>query len=217
VNVRVIAATNRELEQEVKSARFREDLYYRLNVISIELPALRERVQDIPLLIRHFLRQFSELHRRHVVRLSVGAARHMLAHPYPGNVRELANIIEHAVTMADAETVHEAHLPPHVLHASRAATPSTPRIGTLPDPPPALNGATGGRASQAYFNGSGRPAVDLETHLEEYEKGILLRALENAGGIKKRAAELLGINYRSFRHRLSKYGLNGDSHVDADA
>jgi two-component system response regulator PilR (NtrC family) len=219
VNVRVIAATNKDLEQEVKAAHFREDLYYRLNVISIELPPLRDRPQDIPLLIRHFLKQFSELHRKHVVRLSVGAARRMLSYAYPGNVRELANVIEHAVTMADGETVHESHLSPQVLQPQRVHVPgpsvtSSHSVDQAPLAHPAVRPAV---PAPAFFNGNGKPVVDLETHLEEYEKGILLRALEDSGGVKKRAAELLGINYRSFRHRLSKYGLNGESHADADA
>jgi len=218
VNVRVIAATNKDLEQEVKASRFREDLYYRLNVISIELPPLRERPQDIPLLIRHFLRQFSELHRKHVVRLSVGAARRMLAHPYPGNVRELANIIEHSVTMADGETVHENHLSPQVLQPARGPSPSPASVAHS-DQPPAFAAAAprNGHHVNGYFNGNGKPIADLESHLEEYEKGILLKALEDAGGVKKRAAEILGINYRSFRHRLSKYGLNGEAVTEAEA
>jgi len=222
VNVRVIAATNKDLEHGVKSGNFREDLYYRLNVISIELPPLRERPQDVPLLIRHFLKQFSELHRKHVVRLSVGAARRMLGHPYPGNVRELANIIEHAVTMVDGETVHETHLSPQVLQPPRAlpvgasASPvGVAEAAAIYHPMPIVRSAS---AMPAFFNGNGKAVVDLETHLEQYEKNILLKALEDAGGVKKRAAELLGINYRSFRHRLSKYGLNGgESHAEADA
>jgi two-component system response regulator PilR (NtrC family) len=218
VNVRVIAATNKDLEQEVKGGNFREDLYYRLNVISIELPPLRDRPQDIPLLIRHFLKQFSDLHRKRVVRLSVGAARRMLAHAYPGNVRELANIIEHSVTMTDGETVHETHLSPQVLQTNRVHVPSpAPANPASIDHAPMLHATGNGGATARYFNGNGKPVADLESHLEEYEKGILLRALENSGGVKKRAAELLGINYRSFRHRLSKYGLNGDTPVEADA
>jgi two-component system response regulator PilR (NtrC family) len=146
----------------------------------------------------------------------------MLGYPYPGNVRELGSIIEHAVTMADGETVHEAHLSPQVLQPPRGPM----HAGAMP----AAHGNGGEGASAlhlppvrpvssvpAFFNGNGKAVVDLETHLEEYEKNILLRALDDAGGVKKRAAELLGINYRSFRHRLSKYGLNGEAHGEADA
>jgi len=191
VDVRVIAASNKNLAAEVQAGRFREDLYYRLNVISIVLPPLRERPMDIPLLIRHFLRQFSELHRKRVFRLSVPAARRLLAYPYPGNVRELANIIEHAVTLCDGETVHECHLPPHVLRGVPPLNRVAPKHAEPPFP------------WKSQGNGTG----NLDTYLEEHEKAILLRALEEAGGVKKKAAEILGINYRSLRHRLSKYGL----------
>ncbi len=212
VNVRVITATNRDLAARIRAGRFREDLFYRLNVITIELPPLRERRVDIPLLIRHFLRDFSELHRKRVVRVSVPAARRLLDHGYPGNVRELANIIEHAVTMSDGETVHEAHLPAHLFQAPHLDPTPQPavEIASAPDtakpavPAPPINGM------QTQFD-------NLDQYLADHEKAIILRALERSGGVKKRAADLLGINYRSFRHRLSKYGLqNGDSHASMD-
>ncbi len=191
VDVRVIAASNKDLAAELQAGRFREDLFYRLNVISITLPPLRERPMDIPLLIRHFLRQSSELHRKKVSRLSVPAARRLLAYPYPGNVRELANIIEHAVTLCDGETVHESHLPPHVLRGTPPLSRTAPRVVEPPFP----------------WKANGNGAGNLDTYLEEHEKTILLRALQEAGGVKKKAAKILGINYRSLRHRLSKYGL----------
>jgi transcriptional regulator with PAS, ATPase and Fis domain len=194
VNVRILAASNRDLAAEVKAGRFREDLYYRLNVITVTLPALRERREDIPLLIRHFLRQFSELHGRRVARFSVSAARRLLQYDYPGNIRELENIVEHAVTLCDAETATEEHLPAYLVEHERAAV--------LGSPPPARQ-ASGPRASFAAAN----EPMDLDRNLAEYEKAVLLKALSQAGGVKKRAAELLGINYRSFRHRLQKYGL----------
>jgi transcriptional regulator with PAS, ATPase and Fis domain len=201
VDVRIIAASNRDLQAEVKEGRFREDLFYRLNVITLELPPLRERREDIPLLTRHFLRQFSELHGRRVVRFSVGASRALLQHQFAGNVRELENIIEHAVAMCDDETATEEHLPGYVLNGG-----GKPRF--RPEPPAAAPVApnTGWKAMPAAPAANG--SVDLERDLAEYEKAILLRALDEAGGVKKRAAELLGINYRSLRHRLQKYGLS---------
>src|SRR5262249_8757568 len=206
VDVRVIAATNRNLAREVLAGQFREDLFYRLNVLTIELPPLRDRSQDIPLLFRRFLRQFSDLHGKRVQRLSVGAARRLQEHKYRGNVRELENIVEHAVALCDGETVHEAHLPEYVLKqpveteaparanvAWESATASVlrrpPVENRRPVPDPAL------------------PAGSLDDDLAAYEKSVILHALSEAGGVKKRAADLLGINYRSFRHRLHKYGL----------
>jgi two-component system response regulator PilR (NtrC family) len=185
VDVRVIAATNRELEEEVRAERFREDLWYRLNVLAVDIPPLRQRRQDIPLLTRRFLRQFSEAHDKLPRRLSVGAAKRLQEYEYPGNVRELENIIEHAVALCDGETIQEPHLPEYVLKPAKTVVP------------PAAT------AAPAVALGAGNLDDDLAAH----ERAILLRALAEAGGVKKRAAGLLGINYRSFRHRLQKYGL----------
>lgn len=207
VDVRVIAATNRSLEAEVAAGRFREDLFYRLNVLALSLPPLRERKQDIPLLVRRFLRQFSEMHGKNVQRLSVAAARRLQEYPYPGNIRELENIIEHAVALCDGETVHEEHLPEYVLRGQRGATIASPQP-----------------VSESFEEEASEPprtvrleliGGNLDESLAAYEKSIILRALAEAGGVKKRAADLLGINYRSFRHRLQKYGLS-DASGDRD-
>jgi PAS domain S-box-containing protein len=197
VDVRVIAATNRDLTEEVRAKRFREDLFYRLNVLAVDLPPLRERRQDIPPLVRRFLRQSSDLHRKRVDRLSVAASRRLQLYDYPGNVRELENIIEHAVALCDGETAHEQHLPDYVLTAS-----SHNGGGSA---------AVSGQAPVAWPAHTPQEIDNLDENLAAYERRILLRALSEAGGVKKRAAELLGINYRSFRHRLQKYGLGGCS------
>ncbi|HVO24983.1 MAG TPA: sigma 54-interacting transcriptional regulator [Candidatus Margulisiibacteriota bacterium] len=209
VDVRVVAATNRHLGDEVNAGRFRTDLFYRLNVLTIELPPLRQRRQDIAQLTRKFLRQFSDLHGKHVQRLSVAAARRLQEYAYPGNVRELENIIEHAVALSDGETVHEPHLPEYVLK-------STPVAATQPPPPngkPTFLPAAVTTAIPILPTAPAptAPGENLDDNLAAYEKSILQRALTEAGGVKKRAAELLGINYRSFRHRLQKYGLNDSS------
>jgi two-component system response regulator PilR (NtrC family) len=195
VDVRVMAATNRDLAEEVRARRFREDLFYRLNVLALDLPPLRERRQDIPPLVRRFLRQSSDLHGKHVQRLSVAASRRVQLYDYPGNVRQLENIIEHAVALCDGETVHEQHLPEYVLttaidtaRGSAAASDQAPTVQPAQTP---------------------QEIDNLDENLAAYERRILLRALNEAGGVKKRAAEILGINYRSFRHRLQKYGLAG--------
>jgi PAS domain S-box-containing protein len=195
VDVRIVAATNRQLAEEVLAGRFREDLFYRLNVLAIELPPLRERRQDVPLLIRRFLRQFADLHGKQVQRLSVGAARRLQDYPYPGNVRELENIIEHAVALCEGETVREDDLPEYVLQPSPLRAPAPPPTEPVAPPP-----------VQPPDVVSSLPS-NLDDSLASYEKAILLEALARAGGVKKRAAVLLGINYRSLRHRLEKYGL----------
>ena len=195
VDVRVMAATNRDLAEEVRARRFREDLFYRLNVLTLELPPLRERRQDIPPLVRRFLRQSSNLHGKHIQRLSVAASRRVQLYDYPGNVRELENIIEHAIALCDGETVHEQHLPEYVL---TAATDTARGTAAVSDQAPTARPAN---IPQEIDN--------LDENLAAYERRILLRALSEAGGVKKRAAQILGINYRSFRHRLQKYGLGG--------
>jgi DNA-binding NtrC family response regulator len=207
VDVRIIAATNRDLQAQVQAGKFREDLFYRLNVIAVELPPLRERREDIPLLIRHFLRQFSDMHERRVCRFSVGAGRLLLQHQYPGNIRELENIVEHAVALCDGETATEEHLPPYLTGDTALRRP-----GFTPEPVAIAANAAEPHAPAAWPAPPRLPTptapVDLEADLAAYEKAILLRALDQAGGVKKRAAELLGINYRSLRHRLQKYGLS---------
>jgi two-component system, NtrC family, response regulator PilR len=228
VDVRIIAATNHDLPARVKDGSFREDLFYRLNVISIELPPLRERREDIPLLIRHFLRQFSDLHGRRVTRFSVAAGRILLQHRYPGNIRELENIVEHAVALCDDETATEEHLPQYLLGEPHAKSPSAAEAAAarvdlratrseLSDGSALVDAGSFNELHSASIwpapplrTPTAADPVDLERDLAEYEKAVLLRALDQAGGVKKRAAELLGINYRSLRHRLQKYGL-GDA------
>ena len=187
VDVRVIAATNRDLETEVSRGAFRADLYYRLNVIELRLPPLRHRREDIPLLAEHFLRRFSAEHRR-ASKLSPEAMRRLESYEYPGNVRELENIIERAVALSSSALIGMSDLP----------EVKSPRI-TTPQPPSAL------------------PAegVDLDQLVSDYERTWVLRALEQTGGVRKRAAALLGISFRSLRYRLEKLGLDrGDDRVD---
>jgi two-component system response regulator PilR (NtrC family) len=187
VDVRVIAATNRDLETEVSRGAFRADLYYRLNVIELRLPPLRHRREDIPLLAEHFLRRFSAEHRR-ASKLSPEAMRRLESYEYPGNVRELENIIERAVALSSSAVIGMSDLP----------EVKSPRI-TTPQPPSAL------------------PAegVDLDQLVSDYERTWVSRALEQTGGVRKRAAALLGISFRSLRYRLEKLGLDrGDDRVD---
>ncbi len=192
VDVRAIAATNRNLEEEVAKGNFREDLYYRLNVIPISLPPLRERREDLSLLIHHFLERFAAEEGKTVTKVSPRALRVLLDYSYPGNVRELENTVRHAVAMADSDTIREIDLPSHFLQNLEIGTRSTEAK------------LAGIQAEGDNFFAKG---ISLDDDLAAYEQLILRAALEKAEGVQKRAAELLGINYRSFRHRLQKYNL----------
>jgi DNA-binding NtrC family response regulator len=181
-NVRVIAATNRKLEAEIAAGRFREDLFYRLNVIQIRVPPLRERREDLPLFIDHFLDRLAEEQGRPRPRLSPEAERALLSHAYPGNVRELANVLERAVTLCDGAVIQIADLPPALRGRPEAiAVGSDP---ALPD---------GG--------------LDLQAHLDAIERELLEQALQRTGGVKTEAARLLSLTFRSLRYRLAKFGI----------
>lgn len=194
VDVRVVAATNKNLETEIASGRFREDLFYRLNVIFIPLPPLRERTGDLPLLIHHFLASFSTVSGKKVRQISPQAMRVLLDYSYPGNVRELENIIQHAVTMTEEDTIRCQDFPPHLQFPPQHALDTISSVTTK-----------NGHNSHLDFFSKG---VSLDAELESYEQNILRAALEKAGGVQKKAAEFLGINYRSLRHRLQKYHLS---------
>jgi two-component system response regulator PilR (NtrC family) len=178
-DARVVAATNRRLEEEVAGGRFREDLYYRLNVIEVELPPLRDRREDIPLLVAHFIEKLTGEPGGASQRVSEPAMRKLVEYDYPGNVRELENVIERAVALCREGRIGVDVLPPTVVRARSAS--SRERI---PD-----------------------EGVQLEDLLADYERGLLLEALDQSEGVKKRAAQRLGISFRSFRYRLEKLGL----------
>ncbi len=193
VDVRIIAATNRDLEAEVAVGRFREDLFYRLNVIRIEMPPLRDRREDLPALIQHFLGRFSESLRKPADKISAEAMRRLLSYSYPGNIRELENIIEHAVALSTGEVITEEDLPEVLLRNGQAT---------------GEGGEARPKDSQSAIDWMTARGSNLDTELEEVERRFLDEALRRAGGIRKKAAEILGINYRSLRHRLSKYGYS---------
>jgi two-component system response regulator PilR (NtrC family) len=190
VDVRIIAATNRDLEAEVAGGNFREDLFYRLNVIRVQMPPLRERSEDLPMLADHFLTRFAESLNRPQCKLSPSAMRRLLAHPFPGNIRELENMIEHAVALAESDTIRETDLPLEARNGNPlgVASPADRSIG------PDIDWMQVGSSN-------------LDRELETIERRLLEEALRRAGGVRKKAAEILGINYRSLRHRLSKYGF----------
>jgi two-component system response regulator PilR (NtrC family) len=182
VAARILAATNRDLAAEVQAGRFREDLFYRLNVIQIRVPPLRERREDLALFVEHFLDRFSEEQGRPRVRLAAEAERALLGYDYPGNVRELANVLERAVTLCDGGEVEVRDLPAVVRGG-----PGAPAVG---------------EASVLPQGG-----LDLQAHLDGIEREILQQALARAGGVKTDAARLLSLTFRSLRYRLAKFGI----------
>jgi len=185
VDVRVIAATNKDFEKEIAEGRFREDLYYRLSVIPIQLPALRERREDIPLLARHFLERFRKAMDKQTEGIAPEALRRLEAYDWPGNVRELENTLERAVALETGKLISVEVLPEKVKSFSQGQV-----------------AAADGRAAAIPPDG-----INLEELLASEERAYLLAALEQAGGVRTRAADLLKMSYRSFRHAAKKHGV----------
>jgi two-component system response regulator PilR (NtrC family) len=183
VDVRILSATNKDLEGAVREKQFREDLFYRLNVIQIRIPSLRERKEDIPLLTSHFLKRYSEELGKQISQISPEALRVLVQYDYPGNVRELQNIIERAMALETSQELTAQNLSSYI----EEQLPIKKRPLDLEIP---------------------SEGVDLEKIVEDVERTLLLKALDRTKGIKKKAAEVLHINFRSMRYRLEKYGLN---------
>jgi len=179
VNVRIIAATNQDLKKRIEEGKFREELFYRLNVISFEVPPLRKRTEDIALLISHFLQKHCEKEGRKMKRLTPEVVGLLERYVWPGNVRELENIIERIVAVEERETVTPSCLPEEILSGS-----------------PRLDG-------QAVL----KPGFNLEAHLDQVAVKYLQEAGQMAGGNMRRMAEILGIRYRSLRYLLDKYQI----------
>ena len=192
VDVRIIAATNRDLQECVRDGRFREDLFYRLKVIPIRLPALRERREDIPLLLQHFLDHFNRELRKNTSRVSPEALQMLEAYPWPGNVRELRNFVERVMILEDKETITVDDLPRAMRETApaRAPVPGTAERGTPPVPVGAMT-------------------------LEEMEREAICRALDKVGQNQVRAAKLLGISRDTLRYRMKKFGLLDGRHETA--
>ncbi|MAI77830.1 MAG: Fis family transcriptional regulator [Deltaproteobacteria bacterium] len=183
LDVRVISATNRNLAQEVEEGRFRRDLYYRLNVVEVEVPPLRERREDIPLLVRNFVRKYAAEMDRDIDSVSDAAMQTMMAYGYPGNVRELENITERAMALSQTDKIDLDSLPDVLKEVQPSLSVDSRPIG----------------------------ARGLEARLQEYERAILDEALRQSGGVKTRAAAQLGISFRSFRYRFQKLSRSSDS------
>jgi len=175
VDVRVIAATNRDLRQMVAEGKFAEDLFYRLNVIPFELPPLRDRRDDIPALVEHFLRKHAQRTGRRIDRMEEGVLAELQQYDWPGNVRELENTIERAVVLSTTPVITK-----HSISVLGTATPQT----------------------------TGLPSLKLRQNLEWVEKETIRRALDSARGVKKDAAELMGISQRALSYYLAKYRID---------
>ncbi len=182
VDVRIVAATNRDLWKEVRGGTFRADLYYRLNVVGLRLPPLRERPEDIPLLLEHFMRRFARKHNRQEPRLSEAAMRAVRAHAWPGNVRELEHFVERTVLLGgggDIQTVafdRPAEAPPVVVGRSEADLEAVARLG-------------------------------LPGELDRYERQVIVEALREAGGVQARAAKRLGISRSNLNYRIQRLNI----------
>jgi two-component system, NtrC family, response regulator AtoC len=208
VNVRVLAATNEPLEKRMKEGTFREDLYYRLNVIPISLPPLRERRDDIPLIAAHFLRDRVHPRLNKPFQVTREAMHALTVYGWPGNVRELQNALERACALADTEILHLNSLPPGIAKAAREHPPEASLHATdttmysLPAEPAAatrLNGNSASPVSSATF-------VDLKTFLREQELTHINRALAETNGDREKAAALLGVSIATLYRRLAVEG-----------
>lgn len=198
VDVRVIAASNRDLLEEVEQRRFREDLYYRLNVVTIYLPPLRERREDIPLLVGHFLRVYNEKNRRHVPYISAEAMEALKNYDWPGNVRELQNYIERAVVLARGDEIG-TDLLPHAVLGHRG-----PRLGSRRRTVQSI----ARDFVDAVLAQAAPEANDIyDRMVEELEREMLAQVLERCRGIQIKAAAWLGMNRNTLHKKLRQYGL----------
>jgi two-component system response regulator PilR (NtrC family) len=180
VDVRIIAATNVDLKQEMQDGRFREDLFYRLHVIAIHLPPLRERKSDIPLLVQHFLKKYAEENERPVLEVLPETLDLLMEHDWPGNVRELENVIERAVVLTPGRTMGPDMIPEHVRRAPRTVVP---QVALPPE------------------------GISLKDVTAAYERQWIESALEAAGGVQKRAAELLHIKPTTLNEMIKRYDI----------
>ena len=188
MDVRVIAATNRDLERQVAENTFREDLYYRLSVIPITVPPLRDRSEDIPLLVSHFLKKYARSAGKNISRINPDSLSNLANYDWPGNVRQLENAIERAVALAGGQEL-AVDLPVERPRARAAAA------------------GVGGDAISVPPGAVLPEGMDMEKYVAEIERGLLKSALQQSNGVQTKAADVLRISYRSFRHLMKKYDV----------
>lgn len=215
VDVRILSASHKDLAKLVEEERFRQDLFFRLNVIQLQVPRLQERPDDIPALARHFIRKYSQEWGMPEARLSESALQSLLAYDYPGNVRELENILQRAVTMAEDDEISasDLHLPGmEPLPGISGATVSTSNA-VVPEPSIPLPETTITHTATAVILDEQDPVLpaeirNLETYLENIERKAITNALEATRWNKTAAAEKLGISFRALRYRCKKLNID---------
>jgi len=185
-DIRIIAATNRDLARMVSDGQFREDLFYRINVIPVRMPPLRERTGDIPQLAEHFVARFAPQMKKAIDGIEPAAMASLTAYAWPGNVRELENAMERAVALERTAVITVESLPEAVRGSAAVPAAVVNAGGSAPLP-------------DAGF--------DLEQHVQHIEREYIAEALRRSGGVKVKAAELLGMSFRSFRYYMKKYNL----------
>ncbi|MDY0391580.1 MAG: sigma-54 dependent transcriptional regulator, partial [Desulfobulbus oligotrophicus] len=195
VNVRIIAATNRILEDEIISGKFREDLYYRLAVVPIRVPPLRERIGDVPLLVEYFLKKYAQLLHKEVQTISSYGMEVLMQYDFPGNVRELENIIERGVALESSNII----LPENLVLSLHRKEKHNPTSASAKKTDPLFVAA---QDEEELF------ALGLEEVLQRLEKKMILHALTRADHSKMRAADLLKLSFRSLRYKTKKYDLD---------
>jgi transcriptional regulator with GAF, ATPase, and Fis domain len=200
-DARIVAASNRDLMQQVREGNFREDLYWRLNVVPIEIPPLRRRREDIPALISHFLEHYNEVNDRYVVHLGTGAMDALQDYHWPGNVRELQNYIERAVVMAETDEL-TLDLLPKCVTSSEVPTGTELPIGDF-----------GSLTKEVVMRGLGDGGISTgQIHsqiVEQVEKELIAQVLALCGGVQTKAATKLGINRNTLHKKIKDYGLDG--------
>src|SRR3954452_23797811 len=204
-DIRIIAATNRDLARMVSEGQFREDLFYRINVIPVRLPSLRDRLGDVPLLADHFVAKFAEQMKKPISGISRPALDCLQAHSWPGNVRELENAIERAVALERTPSILPESLP-EAVRGGAASVPLSPAAASAAAAAAAAAAMASAGAAQAP-QALPEKGFDLEQHVQTLEREYIAEALRRSNGVKVKAAELLGMSFRSFRYYMKKYNL----------
>ncbi|HXN87348.1 MAG TPA: sigma-54 dependent transcriptional regulator [Candidatus Binataceae bacterium] len=205
VDIRLIAATNRDLSAMIKAGQFREDLYYRLHALSILIPPLRARTAAIPCLVAHFIDRYNKLFAKNVTLVSRSALRALCSYSWPGNIRQLAHVIETTVLMSDSDRIAVADLSQEMLHEATPSVDTAP-IAAIPFGDPEVDSVL--PAPQLASNSQKRNGIDeLSLLLDNVIKKTLLRSLEETAGNRRRAADLLGVSRSTLYRMLARYGL----------
>lgn len=203
VDCRIVAATNRDLLEEIERDKFREDLYYRLNVVSIYLPALRERSDDVPLLVEHFARQYAQENGRSKLTIAPDFVGFMQRYPWPGNVRELQNYIERAIVLSTGDTLNAELLPPHV-RGMASPRMSRPQATDLQKMATEL-------VSTSIVQAGSEPANLHERVVALVEREVILQVLRSCQGTQTKTADRLGINRNTLHKKISDYQLESEA------